>query len=105
MFLRVISWLYFSMYTLKPRKARAASAGEGLVVSETGPGVFLQGLAVYDLAGRALPSPNLPPGVVSDAFRFAMEHDVPLSAFLGDVCVTLKMHPELEVRMMVRRLC
>ena len=68
------------------------------MVSDSGPGVFLQGLAVYDLAGRPLSSPNLPLDVVSAAFRYATRHDVPLSAFLGDICVTLKMHPEIEVR-------
>ena len=36
--------------------------------------------------------------MVSAAFKYAKEHDVPLSAFLGDTCATLKMHPELEVR-------
>ena len=35
--------------------------------------------------------------VVAAAFRYAAQHDVPLSAFLGDTCATLKMHRELEV--------
>ena len=58
---------------------------------------LLQGLAVHALDGTPLPSPNLPPAVVSAGFRYAQKHDVPLSAFLGDTCVTLKMHSELEV--------
>lgn len=35
--------------------------------------------------------------VVAAAFRYAAEHDVPLAAFRGDTCATLKMHSELEV--------
>mmetsp|Transcript_20617 Transcript_20617/g.62091 ORF Transcript_20617/g.62091 Transcript_20617/m.62091 type:complete len:408 (+) Transcript_20617:193-1416(+) len=71
-------------------------AGKGGVVWEGGPGIFLQGLAVHALDGTPLPSPNLPPQVVRAAFEYATKHDVPLSAFLGDTCSTLKMHPELE---------
>lgn len=76
----------------------ASAAGDGLIVSPSSAGIFLQGLAVYNLQGEPLASPDLPPAVVADAFRYAMEHDVPLSAFLGDTCVTLKMHTELKVR-------
>lgn len=32
-----------------------ANAGEGLVVSSKGPGIFLQGLAVHGNNGRLLP--------------------------------------------------
>jgi hypothetical protein len=78
-------------------EAPGCAAGEGLVVSESGPGIFLQGLAVYDLQGVPLSSPNLSPDVVADAFRYSLQHDMPLCAFLGDVCATLKMHPEIEV--------
>ena len=67
------------------------------MVSESGPGIFLQGLAVYDLQGVPLSSPNLSPEVVADAFRYSLKYDMPLCAFLGDVCATLKMHPEIEV--------
>lgn len=67
------------------------------MVSESGPGIFLQGLAVYDLQGVPLSSPNLSPEVVADAFRYSLKYDIPLCAFLGDVCATLKMHPEIEV--------
>lgn len=71
-------------------------AGPGGVVSTNGPGVFLQGLAVHGLDGRLLPSPNLPTEVVTAAFEYASRHDVPLAAFLGDACATLKMHTELQ---------
>lgn len=39
---------------------------------------------------------NLPPAVVEAAFRWSLEHDMPLAAFLGDACVTLKQTPELQ---------
>jgi hypothetical protein len=34
--------------------------------------------------------------VVVLCFEHAMENDIPVVAFLGDECVTLAMHPELE---------
>ena len=36
-------------------------AGPGLVVSQQGPGIFLQGLDTYDKAGMRLPSKPLAP--------------------------------------------
>lgn len=71
-------------------------AGPDGVVSTHGPGVFLQGLAVHGMDGRLLPSPNLPAQVVMAAFEYANKHDVPLAAFLGDTCATLKMQTELQ---------
>ena len=41
---------------------------------------------------------NLPSAVVEAAFRYSLEQDVPLAAFLGDDCVTLRQTPELQVR-------
>ncbi|KAK9806969.1 hypothetical protein WJX72_008996 [[Myrmecia] bisecta] len=93
------------MVCLATGKARPAAvaamaavglAGEGLVVSPKGPGIFLQGLAVHGARGQLLPGKDMPPAVVAQAFKYSLEHDVPLSAFLGDECVTLKMAPELE---------
>mmetsp|Transcript_34668 Transcript_34668/g.89999 ORF Transcript_34668/g.89999 Transcript_34668/m.89999 type:complete len:268 (-) Transcript_34668:105-908(-) len=71
-------------------------AGEGGVVSDSQPGVFLQGLAVYGDSGQLLRSASLPPPVVALCFEHAMENNIPAVAFLGDECVTLAMHPELE---------
>jgi len=76
--------------------SRVGLAGEGLVVSDSQPGVFLQGLAVYGSSGELLKSAELPPPVVVLCFEHAMENDIPVVAFLGDECVTLAMHPELE---------
>ncbi|KAL4419005.1 hypothetical protein ABPG77_000870 [Micractinium sp. CCAP 211/92] len=71
-------------------------AGEGLVASRTGPGIFLQGLTAYGRGGRLIAGGQLPMDVVRSAFEFSAEHDVPVCGFLGEECVTHKMHPELE---------
>ncbi|KAL4430812.1 hypothetical protein ABPG75_006068 [Micractinium tetrahymenae] len=71
-------------------------AGEGLVVSHTGPGIFLQGLTAYGRGGQLIAGGQLPMDVVREAFEFSAQHDVPLCGFLGEECVTHKMHPELE---------
>ncbi|KAK9867453.1 hypothetical protein WJX84_002155 [Apatococcus fuscideae] len=71
-------------------------AGKGKVVSKEGPGIFLQGLAVYDRLGVLEKGKNLEESVVQQAFLWALENDVPLAGFTGDEAVTLKMKPELE---------
>ncbi|KAK9827136.1 hypothetical protein WJX74_007858 [Apatococcus lobatus] len=74
----------------------AGLAGKGRVVSKEGPGIFLQGLAVYDRLGVLEKGKNLDSGVVRQAFLWSLENDVPLQGFTGDEAVTLKMQPELE---------
>ncbi|PSC68822.1 Haloacid dehalogenase-like hydrolase family isoform 2 [Micractinium conductrix] len=71
-------------------------AGEGMVVSQTGPGIFLQGLTAYGRGGRLIAGGTLPADVVRAAFEFSAAHDVPVCGFLGEQCVTNKLHPELE---------
>ncbi|BDA50944.1 probable endoribonuclease YbeY at N-terminal half [Coccomyxa sp. Obi] len=71
-------------------------AGDGLVVSSKGPGLFLQGLAVHGKDGRLLPGKDLPPSIVRSAFQYSTDMRVPLCAFLGDTCVTLEMTDELQ---------
>lgn len=51
------------------------AAGEGLVVSKRGPGVFLQGLAAYGRNGKLIAAGELPVEVVREAFCFAGEHN------------------------------
>jgi len=63
-------------------------AGDNLVVSPRGPGIFLQGLAVYGLGGEALSGGQLAPEVVAAAWAFARERGASLCAFLGETCVT-----------------
>lgn len=71
-------------------------AGEGLVVSTSGPGVFLQGLTAFGRRGQLIAGGTLPMEVVRAAWEFAATHDVPVCGFLEEECVTHKMHPELE---------
>ena len=72
-------------------------AGNGLVVSTSGPGIFLQGLAVHGARGALLPGAALERAIVAAAFEYAERTDTPLCAFLGDTCATLRMTAELEV--------
>lgn len=53
------------------------AAGEGLVVSRSGPGVFLQGLAAYGRGGELIAAGELPGDVVRDAFLFSGEGLLP----------------------------
>ncbi|GAB4817962.1 hypothetical protein N2152v2_005008 [Parachlorella kessleri] len=79
-------------------KAMAAVglAGDGLVVSPRGPGVFLQGLAAYGRGGQLVAAGELPSAVVREAFVFAETHGIPICGFLGEECVTIELHPEIE---------
>jgi hypothetical protein len=75
--------------------AAAGLAGEGGLVSVSGPGVFLQGLAVHGRDGRQLSDAALPRGVVAAAFEWAAAARVSCVAFLGDECATLELTPDL----------
>jgi hydroxymethylpyrimidine pyrophosphatase-like HAD family hydrolase len=70
--------------------------GRGGALSHTSPGVFLQGLQVYGKEGTILHSQLLDPKVVSETFKFSVEHQVPLVGFSGDKCVTLFSHPLID---------
>ncbi len=76
--------------------AAAGLAGDGLLVSSRGPGVFLQGLAVHGRDGRQLSDAALPAAVVRRAFEWAGRAGVSCVAFLGDECATLELTPELR---------
>lgn len=54
------------------------------------------GLTAYGRGGRLIAGGQLPMDVVRAAFEFSARHDVPVCGFLGEECVTHKMHPELE---------
>lgn len=71
-------------------------AGEGLVVSTTGPGIFLQGLTAYGRDGRLIAGGTLPPEVVRAAWEFAAAHSLPVCGFLEEECLAQAMHPELQ---------
>ncbi|GMH33966.1 hypothetical protein BSKO_01800 [Bryopsis sp. KO-2023] len=71
-------------------------AGDGLVVSLSGAGVFLQGLAVHDWRGKAMMGPNLSASFVASVFQYCEKQNVSCIAFLGDECATTKMTDEVE---------
>lgn len=71
-------------------------AGEGGVLSESTPGVFLQGLLVFGKEGKPIQNITLDSAVVAETFQFAIEHRVPLVGFTGDRCVTLFPHPLID---------
>ncbi|KAI3902634.1 hypothetical protein MKW92_016315 [Papaver armeniacum] len=67
-------------------------AGKGGILSESTPGVFLQGLLVYGTQGREIFRGNLD----ASAFMYSLEHKVPLIAFAQDRCFTLFEHPSID---------
>ncbi|XP_068648261.1 endoribonuclease YBEY, chloroplastic [Aristolochia californica] len=70
--------------------------GKGGVVSESSPGVFLQGLLVYGRQGRELFRRNLDPDVCREALLYSWEKKIPLIAFSQDRCLTLFDHPLVD---------
>jgi hydroxymethylpyrimidine pyrophosphatase-like HAD family hydrolase len=77
--------------------AAAREAGlEGVLCSERGPGVYLQGLAVHGARGEPLSDACLPPALVRSALLWAERERVPLCVFLGDECATLRLLPGLH---------
>lgn len=71
-------------------------AGEGGLLSESTPGVFLQGLQVFGKNGKPIQNITLDSTVVAETFQFSVEHQVPLVGFTGDRCVTLFPHPLID---------
>jgi len=71
-------------------------AGDGLVVGQKTPGIFLQGLQVYGHGGRALQGVSLDKDIAERVLMYAYENDISITCFLGDECVTPKMTKELE---------
>ncbi|KAL9230357.1 hypothetical protein vseg_005720 [Gypsophila vaccaria] len=65
-------------------------------LSESSPGVFLQGLIVYGRQGLEIFRRNLDPNVCREAFLYSLEHQIPLVAFCGDRCLTLFDHPLVD---------
>lgn len=71
-------------------------AGEGGLLSESTPGVFLQGLQVFGQKGKIIQNITLDTAVVEETFKFSVEHKVALVGFTGDRCVTLFSHPLID---------
>ncbi|BAF24994.1 endoribonuclease YBEY, chloroplastic isoform X1 [Oryza sativa Japonica Group] len=72
-------------------------AGTGGIVSESSPGVFLQGLLVYGEGGQKLYQQNLDIEVCREALLYSLKHRVALVAFSQDDCyTTLDDHPLVD---------
>lgn len=70
-------------------------AGEGLVVSEKGPGVFLQGLAVYGPNGELVDGGVLDADTVLQVVQYSLKNKISVCGFLGDTCITPDMTDDI----------
>lgn len=71
-------------------------AGKDGIISESSPGVFIQGLLVYGIQGREICRTNLDMDVCREAFDYSLKHQVPLIAFSENRCLTLFDHPHVD---------
>jgi len=71
-------------------------SGRTGIVSESSPGVFLQGLLVYGLEGRQIYKRNLDQEVCREALLYSLEHKIPLVAFSQDHCYSMFEHPLVD---------
>nr|AWA44806.1 hypothetical protein SO145G11_000007 [Saccharum officinarum] len=71
-------------------------SGRTGIVSESSPGVFLQGLLVYGLEGRQLYKRNLDQEVCREALLYSLENKIPLVAFSQDHCYSMFDHPLVD---------
>nr|CAB3446175.1 unnamed protein product [Digitaria exilis] len=66
---------------------------EGDFVSETSPGVFLQGSLVYGRNGQEVYKAKLDVDICKEAFLYSLKHKIPVVAYCEDQCLTLFEHP------------
>ncbi|CAH2060635.1 unnamed protein product [Thlaspi arvense] len=71
-------------------------AGRDGIVSESSPGVFVQGLLVYGRHGKEVYRGNLDRDVCRETCLYSLEHGIPLIAFCQDRCLTLFDHPLVD---------
>ncbi|KQK09643.1 endoribonuclease YBEY, chloroplastic [Brachypodium distachyon] len=71
-------------------------SGRNGFVSESSPGVFLQGLVVYGLEGQEIYKRNLDQEVCREALLYSLEHKVPLAAFSKDRSFSLFEDPSVD---------
>jgi len=69
---------------------------ENTIVGVKTPGIFLQGLQVYGRNGSVLGGGSLDMSIVQNILSYAVKHDVSVTCFLGDDCVSPKITRELE---------
>ncbi|CAM0882803.1 unnamed protein product [Alopecurus aequalis] len=71
-------------------------SGRTGIVSESSPGIFLQGLMVYGLGGKQLYKRTLDQEVCREAFLYSLEHKVPLVGFSQDRCFSMFEDPLVD---------
>ncbi|KAL5226956.1 hypothetical protein ABZP36_015221 [Zizania latifolia] len=71
-------------------------SGRTGIVSESSPGIFLQGLLVYGSQGREIYKRSLDQEVCREAFLYSLEHKVPLVAFSQDRCFSMYDDPLVD---------
>lgn len=71
-------------------------SGRTGIVSESSPGVFLQGLLVYGVEGRQIYRRNLDQKVCREALLYSLEKKIPLVAFSQDQCYSMFDHPLVD---------
>ncbi|KAK3152540.1 hypothetical protein QOZ80_2BG0160360 [Eleusine coracana subsp. coracana] len=71
--------------------------GKDVLISETSPGVFLQGSLVYARHGQEIYRADLDANICKEAFLYSLKHKIPLVAYSGDQCLTLFEHPFIDL--------
>ncbi|KAL9227279.1 hypothetical protein vseg_002987 [Gypsophila vaccaria] len=66
------------------------------ILSESSPGVFLQGLLVYGLQGREIFRKSLDPNFCREVLLYSRENQIPCVAFCSDRCLTLFDHSRVD---------
>ncbi|CAN6237609.1 unnamed protein product [Urochloa humidicola] len=62
-------------------------------LSETSPGVFLQGSLVYGRHGQEVYRAELDVDICKEAFLYSLKHEIPVVAYCKEQCLTLFEHP------------
>ncbi|CAN6183694.1 unnamed protein product [Urochloa humidicola] len=71
-------------------------AGQSGIVSESSPGIFLQGLLVYGLEGRQLYKRNLDKEICREALLYSLQHKIPVVVFSQDQCYSVYDDPLVD---------
>uniref|UniRef100_A0A0D9VDZ1 Uncharacterized protein n=1 Tax=Leersia perrieri TaxID=77586 RepID=A0A0D9VDZ1_9ORYZ len=70
--------------------------GKDNFISESSPGVFLQGSLVYGDHGQEIYRANLGVDICKEAFLYSLKYSIPLVAFCEEQCLTLFEHPFVD---------
>ncbi|KAF0934205.1 hypothetical protein E2562_023460 [Oryza meyeriana var. granulata] len=71
--------------------------GKDHFISESSPGVFLQGSLVYGMHGQEIYRANLGVDICNEAFLYSLKYSMPLVAYCEEQCLTLFEHPFVDL--------